>query len=388
MTETTNAYHDIDVPGLDGSNPLGYLAALGLLVELSATESAPIRMSWKICNGNWKPTLRVGPRVSPAEVSQLLAAQLRLNKCSSESGAALEAAVSTADKAHMSAKKRLKDALDDIKKRKLRGKERQQAIETETRPLVAEVNQKRTAWLQLLKESSPSPELALGKDPAAMQEHFRLTAQEIASDVLPKTRGSADLIAAFGCDAVVDPKSSKVRATSFCFVTGSGHQYFLENVRELLNCVDVERIQQALFSPQPHSDPKLSMRWDPIEDRRYAMMWSDPTSSGNEAKTNWALNLLAYRGLQLMPCVPKARRAATTGFSSHNQSLDWTWPLWSAWLTQNSVRTLLSLQELQDDEPPRAVLAPRGIVEVFRASRIQVGNPPLHKLNFTPPRSV
>ena len=344
---------DTDLPGLDGSNPLGFLASLGVLAELSASQSSGVWMSWHVLNGGWRPRLHTCERLAPDAIAKRLAEQLRLGRATVSSEGESEKSLAVADKAHMSAKKRLKDKLDEIKKRKLRGKERDQAIEFETRDLVASRNQKRDEWLRLLKQSSPSPELALGKDPAALQDHFRLTAQEVVADVTPANRACADLMASFGCDAIVDTKTNKVRTTSFCFVTGSGWQYFLQNVRELLGRVDSLRIFQALFEPRPHADEKLSMRWDPIEDRRYAMMWSDPTSSGNEAKTNWALNLLAYRGLQLLPCVPTSRGVKTTGFSNHNRSPDWSWPIWSACLSADTIRSLLALHELQQTEPDR-----------------------------------
>jgi hypothetical protein len=339
-------------------------------------------------DGTWRPIVRTCEPSTRSNIAKTLADQLRLAHATVASEDEIAKSLAAADKVHMSAKRRLKDKLDEIKKRKLRGKEREKAIESETRDLVADLNQKRDHWLQLLKENSASPELALGKDPAALQEHFRLTAQEVIADASLNHRSCADLIAAFGCDAIVDSRSNKVRTTSFCFVTGSGWQYFLQNVRELLGRVDQPRIERALFEPSPHADERLSMRWDPIEDRRYAMMWCDPTSSGNEAKTNWALNLLAYRGLQLLPTVPRHYGLGTTGFTNHEGNPDWTWPIWSAWLSVDTVRSLLGLRELQEKEPDRALLNPVGIAEVYRASRIQVGNPPLHKLNFAPARSV
>jgi hypothetical protein len=97
---------------------------------------------------------------------------------------------------------------------------------------------------------------------------------------------------------------------------------------------------------------------------------------------------LAYRGLQLLPCVPAGGGLATTGFAKHGGALDWSWPIWSEWLSLDPVRSLLSLAELQQDRPARDRLYARGVVEIYRSSRIQVGNPPLHKLNFTPAESV
>ena len=148
--------------------------------------------------------------------------------------------------------------------------------------------------------------------------------------------------------------------TPFCFVTGSGHQYFLQTVSELLSAVDAPRMQSAIFEDLPPTDEKLSLRWDPVEDRRYAMMWSDPTASGNKATTNWALNLLAYRGLQLFPAVPIGKKLGTTGFSVNDRQYEFSWPLWSVPLKCDTVRSLLASRDIQPLTPDRTALAARG----------------------------
>jgi CRISPR-associated endonuclease/helicase Cas3 len=43
--------------GLNGANPLGYLAALGLFQHITANLDSEIRMSWEISGGTWSPTL-------------------------------------------------------------------------------------------------------------------------------------------------------------------------------------------------------------------------------------------------------------------------------------------------------------------------------------------
>ena len=376
--------YEIELSGLDGSNPLGFLAALGTLAELSADPSMTYRMSWGTMSGIWRPRLHTNSPLDASAVATRLAELLRLGTSEGKEAEQLQEMLEATDKLQMQAKKALKEALDDIKKRKLRGEERQQAIDNEVQPLITDYELKRADWLKLLELASPSPELALGKDPGATPDHFRLTAERISGQLSVLDRRCGDLLAAFGCEAVFDAKSNRVRTTPFCFVTGSGWQYFLQNVRELLTRVDSTRLVQALFNSTPHADEKLSMRWDPIEDRRYAMMWSDPTSTGNEAKTNWALNLLAYRGLQLLPSVPLARGGATTGFLTRDNGPEWTWPIWSVPIGIDPLRSLLALSELQREQPNRNLLAARQVAEVYRSARLQVGNPPLHKLNFSP----
>lgn len=379
--------HSLELTGLDGGNPLGFLAALGTLAELS-TMVEPPRMSWRNSSGTWRPVLSFESQVEPPHVVKHLSQRLKLGAPAMSE--AKEKELDAADAAQMAAKKQVKEAVDDIKKRKLRGKERDAAQQGEVEPLVAVFNEKRAAWLQVLEQVSPSPELALGKDPAATPEHFRFTADRIRQRLSKnnRDRACADLVAGFGSDAIYDEKSNRVTPTPFCFVTGSGHQYFLKTVADLLGNVDEPRLHRALFEPHPHPDLLFSLRWDPVEDRRYALMWSDPTSSDNKAKTNWAMNLLGYRGLQLLPCMPVNQKLATTGVSRRETGFEWTWPIWSGAIGVDSVRSLLALNDLQDEQPRRRELVARGIHEVFRSLRVQVGTPPLHKLNFSPARTV
>jgi len=380
----------LELTGLDGSNPLGFLAALGTLAELSREADLNCRMGWAFVGGVWNPHVLAQGLLKASEVVELLATRLCVGAISTAGGEALEQQLDAADAAQMDAKRAVKNAQDEIKSRKLRGKERDAAVLAEVEPLIAERNVRQANWLKLLEQASPSPELALGKDPAAPADHFQFTARRIVAQTLtaPAERGTADLIAAFGNEAVFDAKTNRVMPTPFCFVTGSGHQYFLQTVRDLLCHVDAARLRQALFEPRPHEDGLFSLRWDPVEDRRYSLMWADPTASGNKAKTNWALNLLAYRGLQLLPSMPAGRRLATTGFARRGGRLEWTWPVWTPPLDVDVVRSLLARRDLQDDEPNRRKLAAIGIAEIFRSVRIQVGNPPLHKLNFSPATAV
>ena len=382
--------HELELTGLDGSNPLGFLAAIGTLAELAGARPNTVTISWSCRNMTWCPVLHTVVSADRPDIAAQLAKRLGVDGSITECAAKVVQLLDAADKELADAKRVLKKALEDIKKRKLRGAERQQVTHQETGPLVADLEAKRATWLRLLEQASPSPELALGKDPGTTPDHFAFTAKRVIEQLRshPGERSSADLLAAFGSEAVFDRKSNRVTTTPFCFVTGSGHQYFLQTVRDLLTRVDGARIEQALFVPTAHRDEQCSLRWDPIEDRRYAMMWSDPTSSGNKAKTNWALNLLAYRGLQLLPCVPDSRGLATTGFARREARLEWTWPIWSVPIGLDTLRSVLAMPELQADRPDRCVLSPRGIAEVFRCARIQVGNPPLHKLNFAPARTV
>lgn len=225
-------------------------------------------------------------------------------------------------------------------------------------------------------------ELGLGDNLVVPLKKFREHAIKIIDSSSINNRAPADLMANFGCDVCGEKDNGKLVVSSFCFLKGSGHQEFLKTAKQLLNSVDKERVRRCLFEPWTYDDIKLSMRWDPVEDRRYALMWNNPSTV--ESRTVWAANLLAYRGLQLFPSVLKDGRLKTTGFNRKGKQDFFTWPIWNAPLSVDSVRSLLALKELTVDTPDRIRLNKMGIREVNRSERIRVGK----FVNFGPSGSV
>jgi len=285
------------------------------------------------------------------------------------------------------AKKTLRDKAAEIKKRNLKGAVRKAAYAEEVAPLEQDLNEKRDAWLAALKQAVPSEELALGKHIDCTPGEYREHALGFIQTASQADRQSTDFLAAFGSEAVAE-KNGRIVSTPFCFITGSGHQYFLDTVRQLIEQVSTERVQRALFFPWEYRDEKLSMRWDPTEDRRYALMDRDPTASDNKSRTIWMANLLAYRALVLFPSAATARGLGITGWTATESDPVFTWPIWEEPLCTEVIQSLMQLQELHEMELDRSQLRARGVIAVFRSRRVRVGNPPLHKINFSPARSV
>jgi hypothetical protein len=293
----------------------------------------------------------------------------------------------SAQRAFDLAKKAVRDKAAEIKKRKLKGSVRIAADTEEVAPLRQISNEKRHVWLTALKHAVPSEELALGKHIDCTPDEYREHALGLIRSASQEHRQSTDFLAAFGSDAVAE-KNGRIRSTPFCFITGSGHQYFLDTVRQLMEQASAEGFYRALFSQWEYGDEKLSMRWDPVEDRRYALMDRDPTASDNKSRTVWMANLLAYRSLVLFPCAATARGLEAAGWTETESDLVFTWPIWERPLCPDVIRSFLQMPELYDTELDHSQLRARGVVAAFRSRRIQVGNPPLHKINFTPARSV
>jgi hypothetical protein len=372
------------LPGLDGTNPLGFLAALGVL-QLLTTEHKldEVKMSWSSREGLWHPVLYCVGR-DRESVAAALAKHLKCPFTPSEKADCVRV---KRQEAFDKKKSERKKAADELKRQGLLGNERKAAEKENLGPIDESLNKLRSKWLAALRRCVPSLELSLGKHLNAtcseLREHMTLALDEASH----QERNILDLYAAFGSDACSQDKSDQMLATNFCFITGSGHQNFLDTIRQLTESVTADRIMEAVFSQVEPQDEKCSMRWDPQEDRRYAVMWSDPTAAGNKAKTNWATNLLAYNGLQLLPSVPRSKGLFTTGWSE-DEHLAWNWPIWTGRISSWVIRSLLSHPLVIEKSANRNAIMSLGVTAVYQSVRVQVGNPPLHKVNFTPAHRV
>jgi len=378
----SNPSNPIELSGLDGANPLGFMAALGTLVTLHNAGDGSTRLGWKR-SATWVPVLDCEYASDPTALTKSIAAALLGKRVSGDAEKKRQKTQQDFD----AAKRSVKDKRDDIKQRRLRSNDREAALEVEVAPLLKELHEKRQAWLSALKDAVTRPELAIGKHIDCTDEEYRDHTIGFLAGANHGRRETLDLLAAFGSDACVE-KSGRITPTPFCFITGSGHQYFLDTVRQLMDTVTPERIQATLFDPWTYRDEKLSMRWDPLEDRRYALMDRDPTASDNKSRTVWMANLLAYRALVLFPSAPRGRYLATAGWNRIEDAFTFTWPIWDFLAGLDIIRSILQLPELIASNPDCSSLRARGIVAAFRAKRIQVGNPPLHKINFSPARGI
>jgi len=374
----------LELTGIDGSSPLGFLAALGTLVATRAAGEAEVRLRWTRAR-TWLPILEGLSTPEPTTLSERLAEALRGTNVLPEA----QQKRAEAEKAFKDARTVVTKKRNEIKKQGLKRDERKATIEAQVRPLEQDRDQKREEWLRALRDAVPRAELSLGARIDCSDEEYRDHASAFRDESDHASRESLDLLCAFGSDACRMKNSERIEPTPFCFIKGGGHQDFLDTVRQLICVVNAERVRQALFEPWNFRDLGLSMRWDPIEDRRYALMDRDPTASDNKSRTVWMANLLAYLGLSFFPCTPGHRGLGTTGWTTHDEGHVFTWPIWEWPATPDTIRSLLQLQELTEARPDSAILRYRGFAAVFRARRIRV--PPTgrnYKLNFSPSRAL
>lgn len=371
----------LKLAGIDGANPLGFLAAVGALVSLQHAGEGQVRLRWAR-DRVWTPVLEGLSTSDPAELSEALVIALRGRPVSDQD----EQNRKSTESVFKAAKKAVEDKKKEIRERGLPPAERTVAFETEVAPLETCREEVRGNWLNALKAAVPRPELALGLRIDCTRSEYREHARAFLHDAQGDDRETVDLLASFGSDACLEDKSDAIAATPLCFIRGSGQQFFLDTVRKLIAAVTAESVRQALFDPWEYRDEKLSMRWDPSEERQYALMERDPGPIGS--KTVWMANLLAYRAMTLLPCAPVRSGLAATGWSIDDEVPVLTWPIWEFSATPDMVRSMLQLPDLADPTPPVSSLRARGIATTFRSRRIKVGAGANFKLNFSPARCL
>ena len=292
--------------GLDGANPLGFLAALGTLRTATAAWSTrSVKMRWAQRSGGWRPELEIS-EVEPDE------------------GAFLE---------RMNAE---------------------------------------------LKKMEGHAALTFASDLTLSADAFRRELIAAQGSSTPADHVRAEFLTAFGSD-VVSNEDGIISDTAFRTVSGAGNQHFLGFMQKLVRETDTGNLRDALFTTWRYRDVGMSMRWDPADDRRYALRWNEP--SGDPVMTVRGANRLAIEALPLFTTMPVGRRLETTGFTQkRGRGALWSWPIWEVQACLDVVRSLLSMEELQDEVPDRNQLARRGVREVFRCQRITQGK----YRNFTP----
>lgn len=229
------------------------------------------------------------------------------------------------------------------------------------------------------KERSSSPEVNWTNNIKTTSEIFAKAANEAQLELTKGKRGFADFLSAFTCE-IQDNKGDKLIPTLF-YMT-SGKQEFLKEVRNLskslANGIRVGRLRkttedmfrEALCGPWKYEDQQHSLGWDPSTERLHALRAKSPTKERSAGIT--AAIWLAFEGLPLFPCFLSQKRLATVGFHRfENRRTCLTWPIWSTPVSFSTVRSLLSLTELANEEPSEDLRA-RGVEMVFRSQRYRV----------------
>jgi len=294
---------------LDGTNPLGFMAALGALHLLSIKTGVGIKMAWRISDGAYHPIV-FGIQVPIAELgNELHAGLVKLDK---------------------------------------------------------------SVWS--LDNRLPFP-----------ASHLRQEACSAALVASSKDRERADIITSLGVECYHDEDGS-FKDTAFRMVRSgdSKGQGLLAYGKRILESTTAQELQRSVAEVWQYEDDQCALRWDPAENRGYALQWRDPSKVG--ALSVKGGNCLALAAITFFPTVPVSGKAETTGFGlKESKKSSFTWPIWEHALNLDTVRSILGLSALQLAQPPRTELACRGIVAVYRCDRIMTST---YYSNFTPAQRV
>lgn len=297
--------------GLDGTNPLGFLAALGLFRVLdSASTSRQTYLRWVAARGTWIPVL-IGPDL-----------------CQDS----------------------LLDTLDD--------------------KLSKTIHQHPVRILNELGVDDPSQRYAV----------FREQTQNACAD----HRLDTDWLAALASDIIPSSAINQLQTTR--------RDYHYGNLSSVISKTSREHLRRAIFSPWDYADPldNQSLHLEPSEDRRHAHQWNKPAGDPDRKASGGMLgaNRLAIEAFALFTSLPSGGALRTIGFTGQrSRNTRWTWPIWNVPISVSVVRSNLMLADLQGEEitaNTRARLHHRGVVAVYRTSRILVEKTP----NFTPTQRI
>lgn len=303
MTESRDRRRTHLLRGLEGGNPLAFMAALGALRTLTNGWSDQlVRLSWELHGSQWRPNLHLEAPRTEREVADALYEML-------SSGW-------------------------DV-------------------PGVLLCSRGAADWNNL----------------KVRPKDFAAIASGAAEHASPEDRADADFYAAVGSDAI--RSRDYMDHTALRLTSGAGHQDFLPFIRILVKQTEPCQLHSALFDQWRYDDPAPSMRWDPVDDRRYALRAREP--SKDKIRTVRGANRLAVAALPCFATAPKASRLATTGFISgprRGNPMEFSWPVWAPPITMKTAESLLRHSEIVAPVPRPTILGPMGVVEVYRAKVI------------------
>lgn len=164
-----------------------------------------------------------------------------------------------------------------------------------------------------------------------------------------------------------------IEPTPFDFT--AGNQGFPGMVSNLCSMTEKIDFREALFGPWRYRDSEPSLRWDPLDDRRYALRWTDPTQE--DVRTVWGANRLAVEGLAFYPSILTATGKRLPGFLEQDAKRTWRWPLWEIPASAVVARTIT----LAASSTSAADLRAMGVTAMFESRIVQ---PTGYYRNFTP----
>jgi hypothetical protein len=239
---------------------------------------------------------------------------------------------------------------------------------------------------ELLPADLGSPWTADKRLPFA-SERLRTMLRDGLRDSVDLDREVLDLLTSFGCEAFFDEKGAFEDSALRMVRSGdSAGQGFLDYACKIAKATTVDDLAACLFGDRwVYADRGSSLRWDPSENREYALLAGNPSDDG--ALSVIGANRLAIEALPLFPTQPQVGGLATTGFFQPRDApeREFRWPVWTTKASLNVVRSLLVMPELHREQVDRGRMVAVGIQAAFASRQVR---PNQYYRNFSPARSL
>jgi hypothetical protein len=284
--------------GLNGSNPLHYLASLGLF-RLLCLHDADAKMSWKQGEA-WHPAF-----------TTILDRETLCDAIARDFG------------------------WDPSETMACKGKKRsKKSNKKETAKIENEITDPRLKRLEELFPAVCGNDI-ISRPVADFRSLALLAANE--SQIWPNAlRIQSELVSAFACDAIA--KKGEVAFTPLSFSNRGAQQFLLKDFMEKIAFkITKEKLCNFIFYSLEQLEEGSSLNWDPLDHRDHAYRWKKPMDEPK--KTNVAANALAFLGLCFYPVAPENNSLSTAGFEKHTNIF--SWPIWHEYCTLDVVRCVL-----------------------------------------------
>jgi hypothetical protein len=220
----------------------------------------------------------------------------------------------------------------------------------------------------------------------ALLDDYRRKGRAVIRKAAPADNGARStlaLLCALGSDLTTHKKASgkhkgRIVITNSHLLMTSGQQDLLKNkgrepamkLAKRSKRGDIpesvrKNIKEALFGPWRYEDDDHPLGWDPHMQRLHALRNKAPTND-NKKRSVRAAVFLASQALPLFPCFTVNGQLATLGFRREGRD-DWFyWPIWSKPISIDVLTSLFGQVHSSD-------LLQRGVVAVYRCLRASTG---------------
>ena len=294
--------------GLDGSNPLGFLAAIGTL-RLLSDASAQICMGWHRTPNGWRPVLA---------------------GCGNDGKAFCIAIRNSLEHAS--------ETVFDI------GKEHKSGKEHNKFPFSP------ATFAQALHNRQHKSSCSDRRDVDFLAS--------FGTELYPDTKKN-------------EFRDTSFRMVRSGDSNRQGMLYYAKALRERIDLDNIERALFHVWDYQddgsyslrwdPIEDQRYALRWrNPSK-----------SSLTDGPGTMVAANVLAIEALRCFPTVQIGKQAHTTAFRRVKEHRELVWPIWTPMVGIDTVHSLLALRSFLETPVGRASLLARGIAEVYCADRVR-----------------